>query len=219
MSIKRTPRITRKQFEDALTELRMSVAEVSRDTEIPRAYLSELRNHDTPLRGEYDAKLRDWLIKKEVFAEAGDDAAKNEQDNDTSGPLPVPARLAAIKSIRYAFTIDDGITDEALNGALDLMEENDAELSALLSKGVSQGFLSDFDDESTAAIQQALALCAFNYVLFRSLRGWRVFKASRSTDDIRKVRDVIFETFKPQLIAAGLIADEARDAEQEEEAA
>jgi hypothetical protein len=214
MAIKRPQRISRKQLEDALTELRLSVAEVARDTEIPRAYLSDLRNHDQPLRGEYDAKLKDWLIQKEVFVESdGIDAPEAETG---SAPLPVPARLTAVSTIRYALTIDERIPDAVVNSALDLMEENDAQIVALLGRQVESGFLRDFDEKSTEAIQEALGLCALNYVVFRSLRGWRVFNAAPSTNDIRKVRDVVFETFKPHLVEAGLIAADAFDAEKQE---
>lgn len=216
MTIKRAPRITRKQLEDALSELRMSVAEVSRATEIPRAYLSELRNHDTPLRGEYDAKLRDWLVKQDVFTETSTDETDDAAPRSPQS-MPVPARLTAISTIRYALTIDESVPDEVVNSALDMMEENDAELATLFNRQVETGLFGDYSEDSTEAIQQSLAICALNYIVFRSLRGWRVFKAAPSTDNIKKVREVILETFKPQLIEAGLLASESVEQSQEDQ--
>ena len=53
--------VTGQDFTDALESLRKSVAEAAKATGIPRTYLSDLRNHGTPLRSEYAATVAEEL--------------------------------------------------------------------------------------------------------------------------------------------------------------
>jgi hypothetical protein len=203
MAIKKQGTITRQDFEDAIASLRVSVAEIAKDTDIPRAYLSDLRNHGTTLRRDYAEKLRAHFEGKGIQFE--DDAPTAIDDNPAS-PHP---RLEAVMKPRIHFPIADTVSDETVRSAMDLMEENDARLVTLLKQTAERddGFLGNgnFVKETEAALQETFALLAENYIVFRMLRGWRAFGVKPATEEPQTLRHVLHSTFGKKLSGAGLI--------------
>ena len=66
MPIKQRNAITKADFEEALDYLGSSVSEVAKQTNIPRAYLSDLKNRNVRLRREHEDKLREYLVGQGV---------------------------------------------------------------------------------------------------------------------------------------------------------
>ena len=216
--------VTGQDFTDALESLRVSVAEVASATKIPRTYLSDLRNHGTPLRREYAAKLRDWLIGEGIEfddAEPGGAPATPKAKPQQGAGSPHP-RLAVETVSRCYFPIAEDVPSATVTAALDRMDANDARMVELFKSRAKRetGLLGDggFDANTIAVMQEAFTLMAENYIVFRMLRGWPAFDRQPEKQDVESVRDVVFGTFEQALLAAGLIAPE-KETEPVEEGA
>lgn len=204
MGLKHPAVLSRADFDEAVVKLRANVSEIAKETGIPRTYLSEFRNGDRMLRPEHLAKLRDYFEGKGLeFADA-------DPVPDRESPSAPHPRLKAVEGVRCYFPIADTVSDDVIARAMDAMEENDARLVTLLKQQVARddGLLGsgDFTDETKAALQELFSLLAENYVVFRMLRGWRAFGVKPASEDPATLRDVLFDTFRPRLVDAGLIA-------------
>ncbi len=208
MAIKKQSILTKEDFEAALVELRLSVSEVSRETGIPRHIVSHFRNYGDGLKPEQSAKLRDFFEANGVEFTDEEEPAPASKSAITS-PNP---RLDAALKVEHFFPISNTIPDEVIGNAMDIMEEADARLLALLKTKIEreEGIFSDgeFTEETKAALQEVFALMAGNYLVFRMLRGWRAFNVKPTTENPETVRDLIFSTFEQHLIDAGLIEPE-----------
>lgn len=205
MTIKQPEILSRADFDQAVVTLRLNVSDVAKETGIPRTYLSEFRNGDRRLRPEHQAKLRDFFESKGVeFENAGERVAES---TDVVAPHP---RLRAAQSVRCFFPVDEQIPDDVVARTMDLLEENDVRLAALFAQKaeLNKALFGDdeFSDEAKAALQEAFALLAENYVLFRMLRGWRAFNVKAATDGPDVIRKVMLDTFRARLEEAGLLA-------------
>lgn len=222
MAIKQQPVLTQEDFEAALTTLRLSVSEVSRESGLPRHVVSHFRNYGDGLKPEQAAKLRSWLESKGI----------NFIKDESAAPQPT-ANLASLNphlgvglKIEHHFPISNHISDEVIRDALYIMEENDARLMVLLQAKLerNEGLFGNggLTEESVAALQETFALLAGNYITFRMLRGWPALDVQPTTDKPGTVRDMILQTFMQPLVDAGLIVAPAPAAgipETEEEAA
>lgn len=222
MAIKQQPVLTKEDFEAALVTLRMSVSEVARETGVPRHIVSHFRNYGDGLKPEQAAKLRDFLEDKGIeFTE--DEAEPTEQQSVETASIPsLNPQLSVGLKVEHYFPISNSVPDDVVRDALYSMEENDARLVTLFQTELDRddGFLGsgELTDESKAILQEAFALLAANYVTFRMLRGWPALNVKPTTEKPETVRDMILQTFTPQLVEAGLIADPALpDAETETE--
>ena len=188
MAIKDTEYLSREDFNQAVVRLRLNITEISKELGIPRTYLSEFRNGDRQLRPEMLGKLRDFFESKGI-----------EFSDMPETPSQAP------------FSISKSIPAETIRNALDMMEENDARLVALMKSKIERvdGFLGlgegELTDETKEALQETFALLAGNYLVFRMLRGWPALKLSPTSEDPETVRDMILTTFNQLLIDSGLI--------------
>ena len=211
MAIKHPEPLSRADFDEAMVRLRISVSEVAKETGIPRTYLSEFRNGDRKLRPENLAKLRDYFESKGV--EFADEPANDAGQGDASAKPATPnARMVAVQSVRFCFPIADNVPDDVVAKVMDQIEEGDARLVALFKTKVDRnsGLFGDgdFTEEFSASLQEAFAILAANYILFRQLRGWSAFGVKPVTEDPQTLRDVLFGTFNQVLTEAGLIDDQ-----------
>jgi len=215
MAIKQQPVLTKDDFEAALVTLRLSVSEVSRETEIPRNIVSHFRNYGDGLKPEQAAKLRGWLEEKGV------EFTDEEETADPSQPTIAslhPQLGVGIQQVHH-FPISGNISDEVIRDAMYIMEENDARLMLLLQNKLERngGFLGngELTDETKATLQEAFALLAGNYITFRLLRGWPALNVQPTNDKPQTVRDMILQTFMQPLIDAGLMVapDQAEESE------
>lgn len=202
-----TGAVTGEDFTAALESLRVSVAEVAKASGIPRTYLSDLRNHGTPLRREYTAKLRAWLIEQGIeFDDASAGDAPASPAHVASAPHP---RLAVETVTRCYFPIAEDLPAATVAAAIDRMDANDARLLGMFKKPAEKESTlfgqGDFSDEAKALLQEAFASMAENYIIFRMLRGWPAFDKQPEKQDVESVRDVMFGTFKAVLIDTGII--------------
>jgi transcriptional regulator with XRE-family HTH domain len=218
MPIKQIEVLSRGDFDDAVVRLRLSVSEIAKETGIPRTYLSEFRNGDRKLRPEHQAKLRDYFESKGIEF---DDVAPSDNNDDAPPNSPHP-RLKTTTAPRCFFPIADSVSDDVVARTLDVMEENDAELVALFKQNAERnsGLFGDgdFTDDTRAVLQNAFGLLAENYVLFRLLRGWRVFGVTPGAEQPQTVRDVVFGAFAEHLQNAGLVEAPAPATPETEEA-
>ncbi len=91
MAIKQPNILTRQEFDQAMVHLRLNVSEVSRETSIPRTYISEFRNGDRQLRPENLAKLRDYFEGKGLEFDN-----EPEPDNLTEqAPIAAPPKASS----------------------------------------------------------------------------------------------------------------------------
>lgn len=217
MPVKQPEILSRADFDDAIVKLRLNVSEVAKQTSIPRSYLSEFRNGDRVLRPEHQAKLRDYFEAKGIEFTA----ATPEQEESTFASTLAPAsphpRLRAVESVRCFFPFADTAPDEVIARVVDLMEDNDARLAALLKQTTERDgrLLGDGDltDEAKFALQEAGSLLAESYVLFRMLRGWPALGVKPAGESVETLRDVLLQLYRPVLEKAGLI--EPQDDDQE----
>jgi len=201
MAIKQRKSVSRREFEDALQELNVSVSEVAKGTEIPRAYLSDLRNRGVPLRREHDEKLRAYLEGQGVEFEEG----RAPADDDG-------------RATREAFPISSDIDAEVVERALDAIEQNDARLTILLNKKAGResflGMEGGYSGETKRDLVEIRGLLSENYVLFRKLCGMRALNGKPGAESLR---DLVLADFRPRLLETGLSAGEQakNDSEQE----
>lgn len=220
MPIKQRNTITKRDFEDALDYLNVSVSEVAKASGIPRAYLSDLKTRSVPLRRENDEKLRAYLQGQGVeFEENGQAPA----DDEPGAPHPA---LRTETVTRCFFPIAENLDQDVIERVIGAMDKNDARLNALLSKQAERkkGFTwpgPACDGERTNATNTARkeieTLFAENYVLFRMLCGWRALNGNGDANGIETLRDLVMADYRPRLIEAGLISPEAEPVEKAEE--
>lgn len=226
MAIKQRQALTKEDFEAALVTLRLSVSEVARETGIPRHLVSHFRNYGDGLKPEQAAKLRDFLEDKGIEFTDEKDAAASGRSAPALAAAPVLTslnpQLGVGLKVEHHFPISNTIPDDVVREALYSMEENDARLVLLLQTKLerNEGFFGDGEltDESKGVLQEVFALLAGNYVTFRMLRGWPAFNVKPSAEKPETVRDMILQTFMPQLVEAGLIEAPAQAETQHEEA-
>lgn len=215
MPIKQTPILTRQEFDEALVRLRLTISEVSKDTGIPRTYLSEFRNGDRQLRPENLAKL------KAYFEDKGLEFETEQEPATQSDQLPVTTDQQQAAAAPYRFwPVFIDVPQPTAIKVLGMVQDNDARLAVLLQQAADrEGGLfgsGEFTGETKDALQEAFGLMSANYALFRSLSGWPALGLAPGTEDPQTLRDVIFSTFQQQFEEAGLIIEheETEGAEQ-----
>lgn len=224
MPIKNPEPISRADFDEAVVRLRLNIAEVAKETGIPRAYLSEFRNGDRRLRPEQAMKLRDFFEGRGVeFEDTADQEHEQERQPKRIRQVADHPSLRAETQMRQAFALADGLAPEKVTRAVDAMDENDARLVVLLRKvtqketGILGGETDEYTEESKADLQEAIGLLAANYVIFRTLRGWPAFgKALKGGSDPAELASVLVGCFREPLEQAGLIESQ-EDGDQDQQ--
>jgi len=216
MPIKQPKILSRADFDQAVVRLRLNVSDIAKATGIPRTYLSEFRNGDRVLRPEHQAKLRDYFEGKGVEFDDASAGGNDDAPADKRAPSSPHPRLRAVASPRCYFQVAANVPDEVVVRTMELMDENDARIAALLKQTVerSEGFFGDgeLSDDAKAALQEAGALCAESYVLFRMLRGWPAFAGVKpSAEGSDTLGSTLFALYRPKLEEAGLIEPEQRE--------
>ncbi len=206
--IKKPFGLTQQDFGDALETLRVSVSEVAKETGIPRNYLSDFRNHGTPMRREYVAKLRDYCEQQGLEFEPAPAPTSARRVAPAASP---DARVVAMQAMRRYLPIADAVSDEALARAMDVMDDADARLRTLLKMPATKpGFFEITDDEwngaTQAALDEANNILAAGYIVFRILRGFPALTSNPSIDEPKTVRDILLARSKDTLVKAGVIA-------------
>lgn len=199
-------KITPEDFQEALDYLGASISEIAKQVGIPRAYLSDLKNRNVPLRREHADILAEYFEKEGVpFSDEAAPAVISQPANITN----LNPQLAVGLKIEHYFPISNNITDEVIRNAMYIMEENDARLMMLLQTKLerNEGLFGDGDltEETKAVLQETFALLAGNYITFRMLRGWPALNVQPTSDKPQIVREMILQTFMQPLIDAGLI--------------
>ena len=228
MSIKQKPILTKEDFEQALITLRLSVSEVSRETGIPRHIVSHFRGYGDGMKPEQIAKIRDFFesqgIEFEHEPDTTESATPGTESQSTTGANPIHP-LIAMQLTRYVFPVNSNIRPKVLANALEMIEKADAHIADLMMQEAKRndGFLGDGDlaEETKDTLQDVFSLMASSYLIVRMLRGWGAFGVPPVGDDTPEtLRDIVFDTFKPRLVDAGLIESEpAKEDDDEKEAA
>jgi hypothetical protein len=201
--------ITKADFEEALDYLGSSVSEVAKQTNIPRAYLSDLKNRNVRLRREHEEKLRTFLQDQDVELESDAPAGRRDPANKSS---PHPA-VEVAQVIRRSLTLDDTLDDDAIAAALKAQADRDARLSQLFAMKIKQADNSiasffDGDDDtkkSKQAIDEARRLLAESYIAVGILRGLRGFKSAAPEGEPQTLGELLTKEHADALEAAGLI--------------
>ncbi|BCM23826.1 helix-turn-helix domain-containing protein [Methyloradius palustris] len=214
MAIKKEYALTRAEFDEAIVTLRLNVSEVSKETNIPRSYMSEFRNGDRQLRPEHLAKLKDYFESKGIVFE--DSPPEPASHPPATLPNAPPLAAAPYKFLPVYLDVDQ----PAVIKTQGVIQDNDARLAVLLQQTASRddGFFSEseFSEDTQEALQEVFTLMAANYVLWRSLSGWPALGLSASGADPQTIKDIVFETFREALVKAGLFRDAPPDEPDEE---
>jgi hypothetical protein len=177
--------VTGEDFTAALEALRVSVAEVAKATGIPRTYLSDLRNHGTPLRREYAAKLRDWLIGEGV-----------EFEDDADDPPEIKGKGARVAvphpTLSHAAACVFAVLPSRAAGTVGKMIDNMHDVQERIRTLAAQ----ESDED---AIRELFALCAWNYMQFCYLTGFGDFGNAEGT-----VGAVLFEVVNDDAARVGI---------------
>lgn len=200
-------KISPENFQEALDYLGTSISDIAKQTGIPRAYLSDLKNRNVPLRREHADILAGYFETEGV--PFSDEAVPPANLHPSSITSLHPQLGVGFKQEHY-FPISNTVPDDVVRNAMNIMDENDARLVVLLKTKIErdEGILKDGDltDETKAALQETFALLAGNYITFRMLRGWSALKLKPATDKPETVHDMVLQTFMQQFVDAGLIA-------------
>ena len=204
MPIKQRNAITKADVEEALDYLGSSVSAVAKATNIPRSYLSDLKNRNVPLRREHDEKLRSFLQDQGVELESDAPAGRRDPANPSS---PHPS-VEVAQVMRRSLVLDDAIEDDVIATALDAQADRDDRLSQLFALNLEKkkGLLTEFFDEdgnytaeSKSAISEARLLLAVSYFAVGQLRGLRGFKAEAPEGEPKTIGEHFIEQFSDLL--------------------
>ena len=206
MGIKKRNLISKQDLEDALDFLGISISEISKATGVPRSYIGDLKNRGVPLRRESAQKLLDYLVGQGV-----------EFDHATShGAPPVQDNSSHQRTVGTVGEIDDAFSDDIVLRVRARLEDNEAQILALLKKRIERGGIANLidnekiDEESQAYAAEATRLLAENYFLARSLRGWPAFEVP-AADQTETLRELLLDTFSAALAETGLRVPASRD--------
>jgi hypothetical protein len=159
MAIKQQSALTKGDFEQAIVTLRLSVSEVSRESNIPRHVVSHFRNYGDGLKPEQAAKLRDWLESKgvEFTNEAETPAAPQSTGKQSQNPPPL--KMPFILSddgltqrtalVCRHFFIDERLTDEQIKDAGMRFEEGFQQAKELMGVELVRNWASESFNEDT----------------------------------------------------------------------
>lgn len=222
MAIKQQQILTRQEFDQAMVHLRLNISEVSRETSIPRTYLSEFRNGDRQLRPENLAKLRDYFEGKglEFEEEQITEPASPSEALATEPQIDPQGIQRTVLAIRH-LAIDPGITHEQVEAILGKITTNDREAEELLGLKAESGLFSDWSESTDATLKGVFGLFAANYVLLRHLQGRPLVMLANPVeyDDIKTVADIFAHLFHEEnsaLVANQESPDPAPGAEEVE---
>jgi len=211
MALKQPNILTRQEFDQAMVHLRLNISEVSRETSIPRTYLSEFRNGDRQLRPENLAKLRDYFEGKGLeFEEEKEAIVEQPSDNAAvSDPQTDPEGIQrAVLAIRH-LAIDPSITRDQAEAILEKIAANDREAEEILSLKAESGLFSDWSEDTNAMLKGVFGLFAENYVLLRHLQGRPLVMLESQVEyrNIQTIADIFSNLFHEE--NAALIAQRA----------
>lgn len=212
MPIKQRNAITRTDFEEAVDYLGSSVSDVAKETNIPRAYLSDLKNRNVRLRREHEDKLRAFLENEGVeFDDDGDDSPA------PPAPAGSPHASVEISLVRLrTIALDERHDDDDIATALDAQADRDARLSQLFATKVERedGFFGpgDHTEAFKKAVAEARALLAESAIVIGKLRGLRGLKGARSTEEPQTLGELLAKEHAGALEAAGLMGPPAEPA-------
>ncbi len=212
MTVKRQAVITKKDFAEALEELHVSVSGVSKETGIPRAYLSAFLNHGNQLSRECAAKLRDFFEGKGIeFLSDLDDAADPEDDTPAS-PHP---RLTV--GAVFHFPVRGDLAPDLVRATVTEIDRNDARAAELLERKVTRRLVSDesYSKETEGDIRELFALFGANWTLLRYLTGVKNPLAAPAEKDT--INQVLLDTVRESVERAGIATQDQAAAAGEEE--
>lgn len=220
MAIKQQGPITRQDFEDALESLRVSVAEVARDTAIPRSYLSELRNHGTPLRRDFAEKLKTYFEGKGIEFDSKGSRGGSDSRDQPSDITKTPHPRLSVGAVCF-FPIRADLSDERVRAAMQEIDRDDKRIAELLvieatreAAFVGEG---EYSEETQEAGRELFALCAANYMLVRYLTGTDNPLAQPIGQD--RLGAILLETMREGIERAGIeIATSPGESPEEVEA-
>lgn len=208
MPIKRNT-FTKADFEDALSHLGLSVSECAKESGVPRAYLSDLKNRGVPLRRDYDDKLRGFFEEKGVEFEAAP-----EDDNRGSGALQAraesPHPRVAVTEVIY-LPVRAEIAEDRVRDVFAEIGRNDKRIAELSGRKVKRDG-GEIAAGSQDEVRELFALLAANYVFVRYLTGTDnpLEKApAKST-----LHEVLLDTIGESVERAGVTREESEEAEE-----
>ncbi|MGD9786316.1 MAG: hypothetical protein AB7U30_00015 [Sulfuricellaceae bacterium] len=187
------PAISKRDFNEALIDNRLTVSEVAKQTGINRATLSHFRNYGDGLKPEQMGKLVDYLNSIGVHPGEG------EEDENATGitivdPLGDREQLRRSVYLLRHFAIDPGLTMEQINAAMDRMDANEVEIREILDKKAERGFLSDdWNGDTQAHLFDLMGKLAENFTIFRHLQGRPLVSLEEKveSDDVRNIGDLL----------------------------
>lgn len=217
MPIKQRNALSRSDFEEALDYLGSNVSDIAKQTNIPRAYLSDLKNRNVRLRREHEDKLRSFLEDQGVEFEAVDPPQRGRPGERQESPH---SDVQVAQVIRRSLVLDDALDDSAIARALDAQADRDARISLLLATPVQfgSGFTlpGDTPEHSRAfkkSAEEARALLAESYLLVGILRGLRGFNAVASGSEPKTLGELLAKECASSLETAGMSAQSAEEPE------
>lgn len=217
MAIKQELLLSRMEFDEALVRLRLSISEVSKETKIPRTYLSEFRNGDRQLRPEMLSKLRDFFESKGLEFEEVPPSLNTTENTHTEPPTTAPLAAAPYRFVPVYIEADQPTVIKTQN----TIQDNDARIAVLLQQLATRedSFFSDsdFSEDTKEAFHEVYSLMAANYALWRSLSGWPALGLNPDQSDPQTIRDIVFDAFAEQFEKAGLIPIKTDHSEVDEE--
>jgi len=175
--------ITAHQSRDARRELGLSQADVTKTLELNRQYLSEFETgFSTRLTNAQLKKLRAFYEEKITEANSnGEEITITFGEAETEKPT---ATVETFTAKRLTFLVEDEVSDETFTSTLKTIEENDKRLADLLTSTVVRDATMFGEGElSTATLEglrESFSLLAANYILIRSLTGWKQLGLSAS---------------------------------------
>ncbi|MDF0379365.1 helix-turn-helix domain-containing protein [Methylophilus sp. YYY-1] len=209
--------ITAQQSRDARRELGLSQAEVAKQLDLNRQYLSEFETgFSTRLTSSQLKKLRTFYEEKITDANANGEKIEITFGEESASTLE-PPKVEHFTARRLTIPIAENISLETLSASLQMIKDNEARIATLLDQPTERnsGFIGsgEFTEACKENLQEIYGLLSLNSIVYLTLGGSSALKIPPGTESLESLRDIVFESFKPQLETAGLFMTVEEDAE------
>lgn len=199
MKIPTTLPVTAEQSRAARFQLGLTQANVIEESSLPGHKLKNFETGRFVPDMPFLENLRDYYASKGIdFNETAAAAAPTPAQEVVS-----PPGGAIVRPIhRQAFYVSDALSPEIVNQVLERMDQNDERIAGLLLSPAKSGLLTEYSDETEAAVRELFGALAENHLAFRLLQGRNIVTPPKKDKEAVTIADIVGKFFASSPLAS-----------------